>query len=41
MQTPEIIERALKHLTDEYIFPDKAALKVPKCEIGSGGKNGE
>ena len=28
MQTPEIIERALKHLTDEYIFPDKAALAV-------------
>ena len=28
MQTPEIIERALKHLTDEYIFPDKAASAV-------------
>jgi len=28
MQTPEIIEAALKHLTDEYIFPDKAAPAV-------------
>ncbi|NUP51550.1 MAG: S41 family peptidase [Catenulispora sp.] len=26
MQTPEIIEAALKRLTDEYIFPDKGAL---------------
>lgn len=26
MQTPEIIEAAARRLTDEYIFPDKAAL---------------
>ncbi|GAA2005175.1 S41 family peptidase [Catenulispora subtropica] len=26
MQTPEIVAAALKHLSEEYIFPDKAAL---------------